>query len=183
MIGRVETHATYPTDLKIAETERLLLRWLDSGDAAFILRLLNEPAWLKYIGDKGVRTLQDAQDYIRKGPREMYERVGHGLYLVETKEGGERIGICGLIKRETLEDVDLGFAFLPEFQGQRYAFESATATIAYGWNKLGLARIVAVTSRDNQSSVRLLGRLGFRFERSVRLDTEGPELELYAHAA
>jgi len=171
----IETHC-----LRVVETDRLLLRWLGAGDAAFILQLLNEPSWLKYIGDKGVKTLQDAEDYIRKGPREMYERRGHGLYLVETKERGESIGICGLIKREALEDLDLGFAFLPEFWGKRYAFEAASAAIAHGKSALGLARIVAITSQDNQPSIGLLKRLGFRFERRMRLNTEGPELELYA---
>lgn len=166
--------------MKVVETDRLLLRWLGAGDAAFILQLLNEPSWIRYIGDKGVKTLQDAEDYIRKGPREMYERRGHGLYLVETRERGESIGICGLIKREALEDVDLGFAFLPEYWGQRYALESATAAMSYGKSVLGLARIVAITSQDNHRSVGLLMKLGFRFERLVRLSTEGPELELYA---
>jgi RimJ/RimL family protein N-acetyltransferase len=168
--------------LKVVETDRLILRWLGAGDAAFILELLNEPSWIKYIGDKGVKTLQDAEAYIRKGPREMYERFGHGLYLVETKERGESIGICGLIKREALEDVDLGFAFLPRYWGKRYAFESATAAMAHGKSVLGLARIVAITSPDNHPSVGLLTRLGFRFERRVRLNTEGPELALYAAA-
>lgn len=168
--------------MKVVETDRLVLRWLGAGDAPFILQLLNEPSWIKYIGDKRVKTLEDAEDYIRKGPCEMYERQGHGLYLVETKERGESIGICGLIKREALEDVDLGFAFLPEYWGQRYAFESATAAIAYGKSVLGLVRIVAITSQDNHPSVGLLTRLGFRFERRVRLNTEGPELELYAAA-
>ena len=166
--------------MRVVETDRLILRWLGAGDAAFILRLLNEPSWLKYIGDKGVKTLQDAEDYIRKGPREMYERRGHGLYLVETRERGEPIGICGLIKREALEDVDLGFAFLPEFWGKRYAFESAIAAMAYGKSALGLARIVAITSPDNQPSIGLLKRLGFRFERRMRLSVEDVELELYA---
>lgn len=166
--------------MKVVETNRLILRWLGTGDAAFILRLVNEPSWLKYIGDKGVKTLRDAEDYIRKGPREMYERLGHGLYLVETKERGEPIGICGLIKREALDDVDLGFAFLPEFWGKRYAVESATAAMAYGKTALGLARIVAITSQDNQPSIGLLKRLGFGFERRIRLSAEGPELELYA---
>jgi len=164
----------------VIETDRLILRWLGDADAAFILQLLNEPSWLRYIGDKGVRTLRDAENYIRKGPREMYERLGYGLYLVETKQRGEPIGICGLIKREMLEDVDLGFAFLPEFWGKRYAFESATATMAYGKSALGLARIVAITSHDNHPSVGLLKRLGFQFERRVRLNAAGPELELYA---
>ena len=166
--------------MKVVETDRLILRWLDAGDAAFILQLLNEPSWIRYIGDKGVKTLGDAEDYIRKGPRAMYERSGHGLYLVETKARGESIGMCGLIKREALDDVDLGFAFLPAYWGQRYAFESATAAMAYGKSALGLARIVAIASPDNQPSIGLLTKLGFRFERTMRLSAEDIELELYA---
>ena len=161
------------------ETERLILRWLQTSDAAFILELVNEPSWLKYIGDKGVKTLKDAENYIRKGPIEMYERLGFGLYLVEIKESNESIGICGLIKREALEDVDLGFAFLPKFWGKRYAFESASATMSYGKNALGLPRIAAITSQGNRPSEKLLEKLGFRFERNVRLSTNDDELKLY----
>ena len=165
--------------MKILETERLVVRRLSTDDAAFILELINEPSWLKYIGDKGVKTLQDAENYIRKGPIEMYERLGFGLYLVEIKESSEPIGICGLIKREALEDVDLGFAFLPKFWGKRYAFESATAAMSYGKNVLGFTRIAAITSQDNPPSEKLLEKLGFRFERKVRLSTSDDELKLY----
>ena len=164
---------------KVLETERLILRWLRTDDAAFIFELVNEPSWLKYIGDKGVKTLKDAENYIRKGPVEMYGRLGFGLYLVEIKESNEPIGICGLIKRETLEDVDLGFAFLPRFWGKHYAFESATAAMSYGKNVLGLPRIAAIISQDNRPSERLLEKLGFRFERKVRLSTSDDELKLY----
>jgi RimJ/RimL family protein N-acetyltransferase len=168
--------------LKVLETERLVLRWLSTDDAAFILELVNEPSWLKYIGDKGVKTLQDAENYIRKGPVEMYRRLGFGLYLVEIRESNEPIGICGLIKRETLEDVDLGFAFLPKFWGKHYAVESATAAMSYGKNVLGIARIAAITSQDNRPSEQLLEKLGFRFERNVRLSTSDDELKLYMAA-
>ena len=165
--------------MKVIETERLVLRWLSIADAAFIFELVNEPSWLKYIGDKGVKTLQDAEDYIRKGPIEMYERLGFGLYLVEIKKSGEQIGICGLIKREALEDVDLGFAFLPKFWGKCYAFESASAATSYGRNVLGLPRIAAITSQDNRPSEKLLEKLGFRFERKVRLSTSDDDLKLH----
>jgi RimJ/RimL family protein N-acetyltransferase len=165
--------------LKVLETKRLVLRWLCTDDAAFILELVNEPPWLKYIGDKGVKTLQDAESYIRKGPIEMYGRLGFGLYLVEIKESSEPIGICGLIKREALEDVDLGFAFLPKFWGKGYAFESASAAMSYGKNMLGLPRIAAITSQDNRPSEKLLEKLGFWFERNVRLGASDDELKLY----
>src|SRR4051812_9652402 len=118
--------------LNVTGTDRLLLRWLDGADAAFILELVNEPSWIRFIGNKGITTLDDAQRYIRDGPVEMYAQMGFGLYLVESKEIGEPIGICGLIKRDALEDVDIGFAFLPRFRGKGYAFESAAAVMAYG---------------------------------------------------
>jgi RimJ/RimL family protein N-acetyltransferase len=167
--------------LKVLETDRLNLRRLSTDDAEFILKLLNEPSWLRFIGDKGVRTIADARDYILKGPVESYERFGFGLYLVELKENGTPIGICGLIKRESLKDVDLGFAFLPKFWGAGYAYESASAVMAYGRSGFDLNRIVAVTTPDNHSSIKVLEKLGFRFEQMVRLSVDAPEVKLLAH--
>lgn len=169
--------------MNILETERLLLRHLDSRDAAFMLELLNEPSWLRYIGDKGIRTLPSAESYIDNGPVEMYSRLGFGLYLVELKEIGERIGICGLIKRQGLDDVDLGFAFLSRFWSKGYAFEAASAVMSYAGSVLKLSRIVAILAHDNHRSGKVLGKLGFRFERLVRLQANGDELELHAAAA
>ena len=168
--------------MKILETERLILRELCDGDAEFILQLVNETSWLRYIGDKGIKTVEAAEDYIRNGPVKMYARFGFGLWLVELKEGGVPIGICGLIKRETLEDIDLGFAFLPAYWRRGYAFESASATMAHGWKTFGLKRIVAIMSPDNHASHCLLEKLGFRFERMMRLSSNAPEIKLYATA-
>ena len=167
---------------KVLETERLLLRRLDYGDAAFVHRLVNEPSWLRYIGDRGVRTHDDAGRYLRDGPLAMYARHGFGLYLVEMKDGNEPIGLCGFVKRDTLPDVDLGFAFLPAFWGKRYAFEAASGVMAYGRNVLRLARVVAITTPDNLASIRLLERLGFAFERPVRLGENDDALRLYVAA-
>jgi RimJ/RimL family protein N-acetyltransferase len=167
--------------LKIAETARLLIRRLETGDAEFIHRLVNEPSWIRYIGDKGVKTLEDARRYIETGPLEMYQRLGFGLYLVALK-GRESIGICGLIKRPALADVDLGFAFLPGFWGKGYAFEAAAAVMSYGKQVLGLSRIVAILSPDNERSANLLEKLGFRPETMLRMDADGEELRLYAAA-
>lgn len=169
--------------MNVLQTERLVLRWLNPGDAAFIFELVNDPSWLKYIGDKRVRTLLDAEDYIRNGPVDMYRRFGFGLYLVESREGAEPLGMCGLIKRESLEDVDLGFAFLPAFRGKGYAYEAAVATMAYGKKVFGLPRIVAIVSRDNLPSRKLLDRLGFRYERTVALKPNDEEVEFYATPA
>lgn len=168
--------------MKVLETDRLILRRLSPEDAGFILRLLNEPSWLRFIGDKGVRTVEDARNYILNGPVEMYSRLGFGLYLVELKGEGLPVGICGLIKRDSLEDVDIGFAFLPKYWGRGYAHEAASAVMEYGGSVLGLNRIVAVTSVDNDSSAKLLEKLGLRFEGMVRLSNDSEEVKLFGTA-
>ena len=165
--------------MKVLETDRLILRWLSTDDAEFILELLNDPAFLRFIGDKGVRTLEDARNYILNGPVDMYTRLGFGLYRVGLKESGIPIGICGLIKRDGLDDVDLGFAFLPQFRAQGYAYEAAAAVMTYGKVALGLKRIVAITSPDNDASGRLLEKLGLRFERMIRLSAGAEEVRLF----
>ncbi len=165
--------------MTVFETARLTLRQLTELDAGFIFELVNDPDWLRYIGDRGVRSIEDAGAYIRNGPRAMYERVGFGLWLVERKGDRAPLGICGLIRRDTLDDVDVGFAFLPAYRGEGYAFEAAAATLACAKNVHGLSRIVAITSLDNSPSIRLLGRLGFRFEKQIRLRGEDHDVRLY----
>jgi len=166
--------------LKVLETPRLVLRRLTAADAGFILRLLNEPSWLRFIGDRGVRTLGDARAYIERGPAASYERFGFGFYLVELKEGAAAAGICGLVKREALEDVDIGFAFLPEFWGRGYAHEAAAAVMVYAERVVGLRRVAAITAPDNRSSIRLLEKLGMSFERMIRLPGDDEEIKLFA---
>jgi RimJ/RimL family protein N-acetyltransferase len=174
----MQKNGTIPA-VKILETERLLLRRLTRNDAAFILELLNEPAFLENIGDRGARTLADARRYIAKGPVASYRRFGFGLYLVELKDSGAPIGICGLLKRESLDDVDIGFAFLRRFWSQGYAHESAAAVMHYGWTQLRLQRIVAITKPHNQASITLLEKLGLRFEKNVALPDQGGENKLF----
>ena len=169
--------------MKVLETDRLILRWVSLEDAEFILGLLNEPSWLQFIGDKGVRTVEDARAYVLKGPVDMYSRLGFGLYLVELKESVLPIGMCGLIKRDTLEDVDIGFAFLPAYWGKGYAYEAAAAVLAYGEKVLGLNRIVAITSLDNDRSAKLLEKLGLRFEKVLKLAPGSEEVKLFGTAA
>lgn len=164
--------------MKVLETDRLILRWLTPDDAAFILELLNEPAWIRYIGDKSVHTLEDAKNYILTGPMKMYSQFGFGLFLVERKEGSSPIGMCGLIKRDTLDNVDIGFAFLSRYQTQGYGFESASATLKYGHEQLDMERILAITSLDNHASSRLLEKIGMKYEGTIFLDKE--ELKLFA---
>jgi len=169
--------------MNVIETDRLILRHLTTDDAAFILALVNDPSWLRFIGDNGVRTLEDACNYIVRGPVAMYARVGFGLYLTALKEERTPLGICGLIKRDSLEDVDIGFAFLPQFRLQGYAYEAASAVLVYGKQVLGLQRIVAITSADNQRSANLLEKLGLHFERLITLANDVQELRLFATSA
>ncbi len=169
--------------MKVLETGRLTLRRLTPDDAAHILELLNEPSFLRFVGDKGVRTPDDARDYIANGPIASYEQHGFGLYLTLRKEDDVPIGICGLLKRDTLDDVDVGFAFLPEFWSKGYATESAAAVMDYGRSVLGLKRILAVTSPDNVKSIRVLEKQGFVFERMVRLSEDESEIKLFASDA
>ena len=163
----------------IIETKRLILRKLSTDDAEFIVELVNEPSFLHYIGDKGVRNLDDARQYILNGPVASYERNGFGLYLVELKKNGIPIGISGLVKRPALTDADVGFAFLPAYWSKGYAFESVSAVMTYGREVLGLDRILAITSPDNDASAKVLGKIGLRFERMVRLSEDGPEIKLF----
>jgi len=167
-------------DNNILETERLTLRHLSTDDAPFILELLNDPSFIQNIGDRNVRTIADAESYITKGPVSSYEKNGFGLDLVILKETGESIGICGLIKRDTLEDVDIGYAFLPKFWRKGYAVESALAVLEYGQQVKGLKRIVAITLKENKGSVRVLEMIGLKFEKIVKLEEDDEELMLFA---
>jgi len=164
----------------ILTTDRLLLREFTLLDTAFILELLNSPGWLTFIGDKGVRTVKDAEEYLLTGPMESYRKNGFGLAMVILKETGEGIGMCGLIKRESLSDVDIGYALLPAFTSKGYAFEIAAATLDYGKNELGLSRIVGITDPKNEHSIRLLQKLGMQFEKNVKFGSEGLESKFFA---
>ena len=164
----------------VLETPRLILRRFTLEDAAFVFDLVNDPGWLEHIGDRNVHSLDDARDYLRKGTLAMYERVGFGMYVVTLKSSGEPIGTCGLIKREGLDDVDIGFAFLPGHRGQGYALESARAVLQYGAGALGLRRIVAIVSPANHRSIRVLEKIGLTFERMAKLPGDEEEIPLYA---
>ena len=167
--------------MRVVETPRLVLSRLAPEDAPFILALLNDPAWLRYIGDRGVRTLDGARDYIVQGPMAMYAREGFGLWKTALRAAGEPIGLCGLIKRPTLSDVDLGFAFLPAHRKHGYGREAAQACLDYARDVAGLARVVAIVSPDNADSLRLLRALGFAFERTMRM-AKDDEVELHGRA-
>ena len=166
----------------VLETARLTLRRIANDDAPFIVTLLNDPDFLRYIGDRNVRTIEDAHRYLATGPGAMYERFGHGLWLVTLTSTNEPLGICGLLKRDTLEDVDLGYAFLPQFRSQGYAEEAARGCMAYAGGVLGLRRVVAIVQPDNARSIRLLEKLGFAREKLMRLTEDGHEVALMGAA-
>ncbi len=161
---------------------RIRLRSLGAGDAAFVCRLMNEPAWLEFIGDRAVRDAPGARRYIEDGPWSAYRAQGYGLKVVELLATFEPVGLCGLLKRDSLADPDLGFALLAAFHGQGYALEAARATLDHGRQALGLSRVVAIVDEGNVRSTRLLGKLGFEFERRVRLVADGAPVALYGRA-
>jgi RimJ/RimL family protein N-acetyltransferase len=164
----------------ILETERLILCRLNATHTAFIVELLNSPNWLQFIGDRGIRTQEDAMNYIVRGPEQSYDQNGFGLYLTKRKEDNVPIGMCGLIKRDTLPAPDIGFAFLPEFEGKGYGYESASAVLKYGRLELGIGDILAITDTDNIRSIRLLEKLGMQFEKTFRFAEAEKELHLFA---
>jgi len=161
------------------QTERLILRRFTPEDAAFIVRLLNEPSFVHNIGDRGVRTLEDAAKYLRDGPIASYARHGYGLWLAALKDTREPIGMCGLLKRDHLPDPDIGYALLPEFCSRGYASEAAAAVLEVGWRELGMTRILAVVTPANAASIRLLEKLGFALAGTAPAQPGGAELALY----
>jgi RimJ/RimL family protein N-acetyltransferase len=170
---------------RVAETERLrLLAMSDASDedVAMMQRLLNDPAFIRNIADRGVRTLEEARDYLRKGALPSYAEHGFAMYAVQLKATGQRIGNCGLVRREGLEGPDLGYALLPEFCGQGYAQEAAQAVLADARDRLGLEQVLAIVNPDNTPSIRLLQKLGFAFERMVALPQIEHAVKLFRHS-
>lgn len=163
----------------VLETERLVLRHLTLNDAPFIVELLTDPSFLRFIGDRGVKDKQTARQYLLKGPIASYEKHGFGLNLVFLKESGDPIGICGLLKRDSLPDVDVGFAFLPAHWRKGYATEAATAIVRQGLEVHGLHRIVAIASPDNVASEGVLQKIGLKFEALIRLGDDPREVKLF----
>lgn len=165
----------------VAETERLRIRVMTLDDAEFVLRLTNDPTFLSGIGDRGVRTLEDARRFLREGHWIRQRRPGHGQFVVELRETGEPIGVCGLLYRPPLDLTDIGFALLAEHHGRGYAIEAARAVLDYGYDELGLDQIHGLVSRDNPASIRVLEKLGLRFVRMVRMDPDAEvETALYS---
>jgi RimJ/RimL family protein N-acetyltransferase len=166
----------------VLDTLRLTLRRMTASDAPFMLTLLNDPDFIAYIGDRGVRTLQASREYIDRGPIASYAQFGFGLYAVELKSTRDSIGICGLLQRAALPAPDLGFAFLPAFRSQGYALEAASAVCAHARDVLHIPRLLAITSVANDRSIRLLEKIGFSFEGLTRLTIDGEDLKLFGQA-
>ena len=166
--------------MKILETERTILREVIKDDAEFILDLLNQPSFIRYIADRNVRSVQEATDYIESRFTQSYKQFGFGMYAVVLKETNTPIGICGFVKRDSLPDADIGFAFLPQYEKKGYAYESAAAVMKYGRDVLQLKRVLAITSQDNESSGRLLEKINFKFERLIKLPPGDEELKLFS---
>lgn len=161
-------------------TDRLAIRQFELTDDEFILRLLNEKSFLHFIGDKGVRTLEDARDYLSNGPLASYAAHGFGLFLVAEKASGNSIGMCGLLRRDDQEHPDIGFAFLPEYGSLGYAYESAAAVIEFGHVQLKIDTIIAFVKPENDRSIRLLERLGLRFIGEAGFDGSASPASLYS---
>ena len=164
----------------IIETERLILGKFTLKDAPFMLELLNTPDWLRFIGDRNVYTIEQTEQYLLNGYLKSYETHGFGFYAVMLKETEELIGMCGLIKRDILEDVDIGFAFLPQFTGKGYGFEAAAATLHYALNTLKLNKIIAIVDPENVASIALIKKIGLRFEKMIHLSHKDIELMLFS---
>jgi RimJ/RimL family protein N-acetyltransferase len=165
--------------MNVTETQRLILRELGPEDAAFMLELLNTPSWKRFIGDRGVNDLEKSIDFITTRMMKSYAELGFGFYLVLLKEGNVPAGICGMIKRDALDDVDLGFAFLPQYENQGYGTESSLAILEYAKNVHALKRIAAITNPDNERSIALLHKLGFAFQKQILLPGETKEIMLF----
>jgi RimJ/RimL family protein N-acetyltransferase len=159
-------------------TPRLVLRRLEFEDAPFLVRLLNEPSFLENIGDRGVRDEQDAHRYLREGPMGMYAKYGFGLWHASLTDG-TAIGMCGLLKRDTLPDADIGYAYLPAHWGKGYAREAAEATLRHAADRFGLKRVIGVVSQGNTASIRVLEKIGMQFERMHSMRPGEPDVRLY----
>lgn len=165
----------------VLETDRLILRFLTADDAEFILRLVNDPSFIENIGDRGIRSIEQATNYLQDGPISSYRNHGHGPYIVVLKTVDAPIGLCGLLKRVKFDDADLGYALFPEYWRQGFAFEAATAVLDYAYTSLNLPRTLGLVSPDNTPSIALLEKLGFEFSELRQMKTEGPPTAVYVH--
>lgn len=163
----------------VLETERLILRHATVDDAPFMFQLLNDPSWIKFIGDRNIKTIEDAKNYTQKNIIQSYEKNGFGLFLTELKKDNTPIGLCGLVNRPQIEDIDIGFAFMPNFKGKGYGYESASAVMEYARKEVGLKKIAAITVKENIRSIALIEKLGLHHEKTFAFDGGSDIVELY----
>ena len=163
----------------ILETGRLILSELTVNAAPFFYKLVNDPSWIEFIGDRDVKTLADAENYLSTKIIPSYKINGFGFYLVSSKNKNESIGISGLIDREGLENIDVGYAFLPEFRGKGYAYEATKSVLSYAKNTLQIKPVIAITNVDNIKSCQLLERLGLKFDKIIQLPDNPVKCKLY----
>lgn len=165
--------------MNVLTTSRLNIRHIELSDADFIMELYNTPGWIKYVGDRGVTSEENAEEYLNSRIIPLYEKLGYGFYLVERLSDQKRIGICGIVKREGLDDVDIGYGFLPEYHGKGFAIEAAQACLDHGFTDHKIKRIVAITLEGNHSSIALLKKLGMTYEKMIKLPDDDAELMLF----
>lgn len=163
----------------IIETERLLLQPMKIDDADLILELYNSPNFIKFIGDRNIKSIQDAEHYIANKFLPQLERLGYGNFLIKLKSNGKKIGGVGIFEREGLEIHDIGFSFLPEFEGKGYGFEAASELLKMAFTEFGLNKISAITSKENSASQKLIGKLGLQYQSIVRLPDDDEDLLYY----
>lgn len=164
----------------VLQTQNLILVKLRKVDAPFILELVNSPGWLKYIGDRNVHSILDAEQYLQNGILKCYKEHGFGFWLVKDSIKNQKLGICGITKRESLDFPDIGFAFLPKYQSMGYGYEAAMATLKHAQKNLRLERIVAIVNKENMASNKLLIKIGMRFEKVICFPDENRELNFYS---
>tara|TARA_R110002072_G_scaffold261258_1_gene419918 strand:+ start:73529 stop:74029 length:501 start_codon:yes stop_codon:yes gene_type:complete len=165
----------------IIETERLILREMTLDDAAFLYKLMNSENWLKYIGDRGINSVEAARAYMLKSYLGSYQMNGFGAYMMVRKTDGELIGNCGLYKREKLKHPDIGFAMLPEFYKMGYGYEAAMGVLKYAKENLNIDTVLAITDKENRSSIGLLNKIGLNQKDVIKLDKAGPDLLLFSN--
>lgn len=161
------------------ETPRLVLRHLTLDDAGLMLAIWNDPAFIRHVGDRGIRTVEDAEEAMKNGVFKLYEDHGYGPFRVALRDGDQAVGICGLFRREGLDDPDLGYATLPHFCGKGYAYEAASAVLGYVRSELHIERLIAIISPGNEASIGLIGKLGFEFERMHTMPGDDHVVRIY----
>jgi RimJ/RimL family protein N-acetyltransferase len=162
------------------ETERLVLRRITLDDTGLVLAVWNDPAFIHHVGDRGIRTIEDAQDALNEGALKLYEEHGYGPYCMSLKEDGRQIGICGLFRRDNLDDPDIGFAVLPRYRGKGFVAEAAQAVVTHARDDLGITTLTAIVSPNNTASIGLIEKLGLKFERGITMPGEDDVISLYS---